>query len=122
MYTLYQVTLDSKGEKQLKSVGTTNLVVSDAQVVPTFTVRTDVTEAQGKVGNWETPNALVAQQGLKLSCFDKDYTGNVVAADVVKSNIDSDYMNNITVKIPNGNVGDLYVQLKVEKLFNGTNK
>ena len=121
IYTLYQVTKDSKGEKQLKSIGTANLVVSDAQVLPTYTVRTDVTEAKGSVGNLVS-NAAVAKQGLKVTCFGEDYTENIVAADVVKSNIESDYMNSIIVKIENANVGDLYVKVDINKLFNGTNK
>jgi len=121
VFTLYRVALDTNSKQYLTNFGSKTIVVSDAQIVPTFKVTKDVSDFKGQDGDVAF-NKAIATDTLDVTWNGNAYDDNVVTADIVKSRDDSDFIKSITVKVPNSNVGNVYIQVPVNKLINGSNK
>jgi hypothetical protein len=120
VFTLYRVAVNN-GDKYLTNFGSKTCVVSDAQINPVVTVKTDVSDFIGTPGNLAL-NVNLANSVLTVKWNGNDYATNVVKADVVKSRDNSDYIKSVTVKVPNTVVGNVFIEVPVNKLINGTNK
>ena len=122
VFTLYTVA-GTGDDRYLSNAGSKTLVVSDSQIIPTFTVAKDTSEITGVEGNLPG-NVNLAKDVLNVAWNgNSEYDKNIVLADVVKSLNNSDYIHTITVAIPNTKgLGTLYVEVTVDKLFNGSNK
>jgi hypothetical protein len=121
VFTLYRVAEDSQKKLYLTNFGSKTCVVSDAQIMPVVTVKTDVSDFIGTPGNLAV-NVDLANSVLNVKWNGNDYASNVVKADVVKSRDNSDYIKSVTVKVPNDTVGNVFIEVPVNKLINGTNK
>jgi len=122
VFTLYRAIKDSADKLYLSNFGSKTCVVSDAQIMPTYAVETDVTTNKGVGDGNRASNAAMAKEGLKITWNGENYTSSIVAAEIVKSKDQSDYLKTVTVVVKNGTVGDVYLKIDVLKLFNGTNK
>ncbi|MCR5768724.1 MAG: hypothetical protein K6G45_09580 [Lachnospiraceae bacterium] len=122
VFTLYTVA-GTGDDRYLSNAGSKTLVVSDSQIIPTYTVAKDTSTIVGVEGN-VPGNVALAKDVLNVAWNgNSEYDKNIVLANVVKSLNNSDYINTITVAIANTKgLGTLYVEVPVGKLFNGSNK
>ncbi|MBO4415839.1 MAG: hypothetical protein J5824_07650, partial [Lachnospiraceae bacterium] len=121
VYTLYRVAKDAQNNLYLTNFGSKTCVVSDAQIKPVVTVKTDTSDFVGTVGDLAA-NVNLANSVLTVKWDGNDYAAQVMTADIVKSRDNSDYIKTITVRVPNDTVGNVFLKVEVNKLINGTNK
>ncbi|MCR5322044.1 MAG: hypothetical protein K6E85_01995 [Lachnospiraceae bacterium] len=121
LFTLYETSADAAkaGQYIFKNLGSKSVVVSDNQIQPVVSVVTDVCD---------TIDALrdavgFAKKVLKVTWDGADHTDWIVGATIVRSSDQSDYIKDITVRIPDHKENCNYdIKVTVEKLFNGSKK